>query len=398
MTRIYHGWFVLAGAFIANLSFGPFLSFGVFYTPLLLEFGWSNAQTGSIVALALVMYSVSSIVMGSLSDKIGARKVFALNSLLIGVGLGMAANSNSIWELYLFYSVLGGTAWGSAGTVPLSLAVKWFTRKRALATSIVVIGSGTSTLIFPTLSAHLMNIGGWRGALLTISFIFAGLLLLAAVMVKQRPESIDARWKLEEDHEPWTLRESMKTKAFWSLFSLVLLPSLALIAILVYMPPLSIARGIDPFLAAGAISTVGGTSIFGRLASPVLVRMMGGARSLSFAMGVMSLSTLLVVIQFDLFTLYTFSLFYGFAYGVWIADSPTVAGEFFGRANYGAIWGVINAAGGVGGLIGPLIAGLILDMGGFDLQVLILVTVVLSSATIMSLFLEKPLRSRAISK
>jgi OFA family oxalate/formate antiporter-like MFS transporter len=53
-----------------------------------------------------------------------------------------------------------------------------------------------------------------------------------------------------------------------------------------------------------------------------------------------------------------------FAYGAMLSVYPSAAGDFYGTKNLGMNYGVLFTAWGVGGQIGPMLAGKILDMTG----------------------------------
>jgi len=65
--RIFYGWFVVAGCFLATLTLGEtFWSFGVFFKPLESDFGWSRAITSSGYTTFLLGYAISLIIGGRL--------------------------------------------------------------------------------------------------------------------------------------------------------------------------------------------------------------------------------------------------------------------------------------------------------------------------------------------
>ena len=58
--------------------------------------------------------------------------------------------------------------------------------------------------------------------------------------------------------------------------------------------------------------------------------------------------------------LYLFALIYGFFYGSWIPLVVALTGNYFGLKHLGTLLGIIQI-GLVGGIVGPLIGGLIYD-------------------------------------
>jgi MFS transporter, OFA family, oxalate/formate antiporter len=403
VTKIYYGWFVVIGTFLATMGFGIFFSFGVFYTPLLHEFGWTKTQTASLVSVAAVVQSFGGLGIGGLSDRFGPGRVLFVGAVLLAAGVVLASASNLLWEFYLFYGIVAGLGWSTIATVPLTASVKWFARRRSLATGITTSGSGMGGTIFPPLAAFLMEIYGWRGALAILGLAFSGLVVLASIIVRERPpineestQSSGAR-TFAGPKEDWTFKKSIRTPSLWLLFLIFFLPSSSLFLMFTYLPPLGLERGLNPVVAAGAVSALSAISILARLTAFTLVRAMGTIRSLTLAVAGMSLSTLLPFAAFNLYSLYGFSAIYGISYGVWIALTPAAAAEIFGRTHYGQIWGVVNAGGGLGGVFGPILAGLFLDYGGFDLYLLPMAGAMAGVAAVLGLLLfsiNKPSRRK----
>jgi MFS family permease len=54
----------------------------------------------------------------------------------------------------------------------------------------------------------------------------------------------------------------------------------------------------------------------------------------------------------------------GTGYGGWIALQPTVLAEFFGVRGLGGLVGLVYTAAGIGALVGPPLAGVLVDATG----------------------------------
>ena len=59
--------------------------------------------------------------------------------------------------------------------------------------------------------------------------------------------------------------------------------------------------------------------------------------------------------------LYLFSTLFGFGYGGTGPQLPVVTAKFFGISSLGAIFGVLILSGQIGGILGPILAGVIYD-------------------------------------
>ena len=85
--RFFYGYIVVAASFFVFVAvWGSYNSFGVFFKPLLAEFGWTRALTSGAFSLSWIVQGAFSIVIGRLSDRIGPRIVMTLCGFVLGLG------------------------------------------------------------------------------------------------------------------------------------------------------------------------------------------------------------------------------------------------------------------------------------------------------------------------
>ena len=77
---------VAAALCIMAATFGTYFAFGVFFKPVLTEFGWTRALTSGAFSFSMIMHGVMGIVMGILNDRLGPRIVVSLCGFLLGLG------------------------------------------------------------------------------------------------------------------------------------------------------------------------------------------------------------------------------------------------------------------------------------------------------------------------
>ena len=66
--RFFYGYIVVVTAFILQIAMlGPRAYYGVFFKPMLLEFGWTRALTSGAYSISLIMQGLSGIIMGGLT-------------------------------------------------------------------------------------------------------------------------------------------------------------------------------------------------------------------------------------------------------------------------------------------------------------------------------------------
>ncbi len=113
--RIFYGWAVVVAAFsILFLAYGAQYSFGVFFTALLGEFGWSRASVSGVFSIYALVYCTLALPAGRLTDRIGPRIVIATGAVLLGGALAAMALVTRLWQPYVLY---GGVAAVGLGTV-----------------------------------------------------------------------------------------------------------------------------------------------------------------------------------------------------------------------------------------------------------------------------------------
>ena len=85
--KFFYGYVIVAAAlFMSIVMWGARLSFGVFFSPVLEEFGWTRAATSGGFSLTWVFTGLLSIVVGRLNDKFGPRLIMTIAGFLVGLG------------------------------------------------------------------------------------------------------------------------------------------------------------------------------------------------------------------------------------------------------------------------------------------------------------------------
>src|ERR1700676_5654825 len=104
--RIFHGWFVVAGAFaVTFVGFGSAYTFSAFVEPLQREFGASRGSVSLVFSLAGFLYFGLGVVSGPLADSFGSRPLPVAGMLLTGLGLAAASAARNLIEVYAAYGL-----------------------------------------------------------------------------------------------------------------------------------------------------------------------------------------------------------------------------------------------------------------------------------------------------
>ena len=150
---IFHGWFVVAGAFaVTFVGFGCAYTFSAFLESLQRDFGASRGSVSLVFSLAGFLYFGLGIVSGPLADRFGSRRLAVIGMLLTGLGLAAASFARSLVEVYAAYGLGVGIGVGCAYVPAVGAVQRWFVRRRGFASGLAVSGIGVGTLAMPPLA------------------------------------------------------------------------------------------------------------------------------------------------------------------------------------------------------------------------------------------------------
>lgn len=345
-------WSVAAACAAANgTAFGIAYTFGNFFDAMADEFDAERGPTAVIFALTLLFFFGGGAIAGPLGDRVGAQRMFAVGSSVFVVGLAVTSQVENLYLGYLTYGIGVGVG---AGTfiAPLSAQVgRLFEQSRAVALATLATGNGVGTLVMSPLSAALIEDRGWRSAYLWLAVIAACVFVVCFPLVGSRrrvpaPVAQDASIRLFD------------SPAYRSLFLSSLLMSIGLYVAFAFIVPFAKDAGVSAQAASRLIAIIGVTSVAGRLGLSGLTRRFGpGAAFLA------SIALQPVGYVFWLFAdgtywmLVVFGAILGVAYGGFVAVGPELMIVTHGTAGLGRRIGVLYAAFGIGGLIGPPLAG-----------------------------------------
>ena len=104
---------LIIGGLITAIAFGVRQGFGIFLTPISLEFGFGREIFALAIALQNLVMGVAQPFVGAFADKFGAFRTIVFGTLLYSCGLFLMAFSTTSDMFYLSAGVLAGV--GLAG-------------------------------------------------------------------------------------------------------------------------------------------------------------------------------------------------------------------------------------------------------------------------------------------
>lgn len=408
--RIFYGWVIVGvGFIILLLGSGCLYSYGVFFTELCADLGWSRAMVSGAYSLFMICLGGFSFVAGRLNDRYGPRLTLMISIILMSAGYALMATVAAPWQLYVFYGLMAGGGYSFCYLPIASIASRWFVAKRGIVLGVTTAGVGMGTLVIAPFAQALISEFDWRISYL----ILAGLLVIIALPLSRlmrldpcekglQPYGVEKIVAGQQNDDPssntmdFTLKQAFRTKAFWLLFAMHMFYILPLQTVMVHLKAYATDVGIAPMIAATLIGFVGGGSILGRVIMGRVSDKIGRKASFFIAYLLLAMMMLWLIKARQPWQFYLFSFVFGFGYGNCDILFPAIIGDYFGTKFHGSIFGMVSLAIAPGGAIGPLLAGYIFDItGSYDIATIVGAAVLFVAAG-CSFIIKAPGTSRAI--
>jgi MFS family permease len=372
------GWVVTLAGMGLNLALGILYAWSMFSKQLVEAvdkggFGWTKTQATLPYTVAIACFAVMMIPAGRLQDKLGPRVVASVGGVLTGVGLIVAsfASPTSIAPAILGFGVLAGTGFGLGYAAATPAAVKWFPpEKKGLITGLVVAGFGIAPVYIAPLSKYLLGTYGVGPSFRILGIAFLVVATAFAQLIKN-PEKPAAAAKKADGSAPAlarpdkTWRDMLKSPMFYMLYVQYACAATAGLMIIGHMAKIvSVQSGNTINIGFVLVALLAAFNAGGRIAAGIISDYIGRVVTL----GIVCIMQATIMFFFPSFT--TVAQFIvgaavvGFAYGSCLSLFPATTADQWGTKNMGLNYGVLFTAWGVGGVIGPTLAGRIADKTG----------------------------------
>ncbi len=361
----------IAGSLI-NFAIGTSYAWSVFAGSLISQLGWSNTAASLPYTLSIFTFAMVMAFAGRFQDRVGPRYGAAFSGLLAGLAFLLCALTLTPLGVTFSYGILFGAAvaFGYASVTPA--AIKWFhPARRGLITGIVVTSHGIAALVLsPVLNGLLNRLG------LYWTFLIWGVFLLALILSLSRSLFTPTEEKQQEilntaaptstqvepgPEQGW--RETLRQPAFvvlWLMMALSAGAGLMLVANLVPIAEFNF-RLESGYLLVSLFALCSAT---GRLGGGILTDRSGYVSTMKAMLLFMSLSMVLYMVAEGWFGVALATIFFGFTYGSLFTVFPAAVADLFGLKNFGANYGLLFTAVGIGGGLGPFTASVLADRFG----------------------------------
>jgi MFS family permease len=261
------------------------------------------------------------------------------------------------------------------------LVARWFVKKRALMSGILIAGPGLGNMLMPLFFSMFIRDYGWRTSYILLGGITLFFVLAGALFLRRDPGELGlAPYGAEQtkstdrssQSEGLALQEAVCTRQYWLLSGIQFCDFFLMNVVMVHLVIHAQDQGIPLTVAASILSVASAVCVVSRVIVGGVADRTGYKPTYVLCLSLSLGGFVLLLFANGLWTLYAFAAVFGFS--LWSSGAlmgPIIA-DLFGLRAHGTIYGSIFVCGAVGGAFGPVVIGYFYDlMGNYDLAFLL---------------------------
>lgn len=332
---------------IVGLAFGPsvltILTISAYIQPIEEEFGWTRVQVSLAFTIVAYMIVIISPLQGFIVDRFGPRRTVLTSIPLFGLSLAaLYFTPPNLAVFYLLWALVPLFGMGLWPLGYLQAITQWFDRKLGFALGCANGGIGLGTTLVPLITAALIPLYGWRGALLGLGLLVIFVSWPVVWFSLREPDASQAAARQGHLHKSSGIefKALIREPSFLLLNLLFFMLGLTATSLVSQQVPLLTESGWTPTEARALVSTIFG---FALLIARVTV---GFVMDHVFAPRVMQAVAVGGAISCVLYAVYpdaaiVSAILLGFLLGAEFDVLAFLIKRYYGNVAYGSAYGVI---------------------------------------------------------
>ncbi|MBU4563146.1 MAG: OFA family MFS transporter [Desulfarculus sp.] len=365
----YYRWVLMGAAVCVKMVISIYqYSWFLFAFTITRQEGWSLEQVGLTFTVLILAATLVQPFSGIYADAAGPRRPCLLAACLVGAGMLAASYATSPLELCLYYG-MGGLGVGALNGISTATALKWFPRKRGLATGVVEFGFGAGTLFFNFFLQDSLELFGWRETFWYLSLAMAAVLLPLALLYTYPSEDWVRRLSPRRPQQPATAQYrpvQMVATHQWQIIYLGF--TLIIATVLMFASHLKMIAqefGISGTLFAFVMVAFPLGNGFSRIVGGVVSDYLGRERTMLLFFSLLGLCMLSLGLFGSQPWVFVGAVFLaGLLGGAPFVLYAAMVGDYFGASNATANWGLTITGKAWAGLIAGWFSGYLVSLSG----------------------------------
>lgn len=372
---MYYGWVIVAGVFVVQLFMVGFFTYGfpLLVDPVQKEFESSVTDVMLGISLGGLTGAALSPLIGPLVDKWSARGLVVIGTLSLITALCLMSLSQGVLQFTAILAVLLSAANVLVGPITGSALIsRWFNTLRGRALGIAATGTSVGGLLVPFLLESAIASMGWRGALQLLAGCVAVLVLpLVAFGLRNHPSDLGLHPDGTESTAPtaataptsrdWTMRDILRSPAFWLIGASLGLLFMAYVGALSNLHKYATELGVEAGNATRLIQTVAVSGFIGKLVFGWAADRISLRTGLWLAQGLAAVGIAILSLEPAYPVMVVAAAAMGLAAGGMLPVWGAMVGAAFGVASFGRVMGLMMPLITAFFVPGPILAALSMD-------------------------------------
>jgi sugar phosphate permease len=365
-NRLHYGWIVVAITFVTLLVSAAIRALpGLFILPFEKEFGWDRGAISSVLSVGILLYGAVGPFSAAILLKYGIRRVVLVSLGVLASALALTPLMTALWQYLLLWGVVAGLATGMmANVLGVTVANRWFSKRRGLVLGLLTASAATGQLVFLPILARITADTSWRTA--TYVAVGGAVVLFAAAALLMRNHPSDVGQAMYGEIEPTppspfrggvfveplrALRRGFRSRTFWLLSGTFFFCGLSTNGLIgTHLIAACGDLGMPEVTAAGFLALMGLFDLIGTTLSGWLSDRYDSRKLLFWYYGLRGVSLLFLphALQAGDAAMFAFTVFYGLDWIATVPPTAKLATQRFGREAAGMMFGWIVVAHQVG--------------------------------------------------
>jgi predicted MFS family arabinose efflux permease len=336
----YRWWTVAALAVTATAGYGVLTyAFAVLLVPMQEALAADRTAVTGAQTVSLLAAALAAVPVGRWLDRRGGRALMVGSSVLATVLVLAWSQVNSLLALYAVSFGLGVASAGVLYEAAFAVVVTWFRdQRRGTAMLAITIAGGFASTIFMPLTAVLVEVYGWRQALVVLAVIYGGLTVPLHLLVRRPPDFAPQRREARKN-----TASAVRDPGYWLIAGVFVAQGIGIFVVGVHLVAYLRELGHASTVAANVAGLLGVMSVTGRVVTTFAARRYGmGVVAVVFALQAVGLA-LLPVVGNALAPVAACVLAIGLGFGVSTIARPTLLADRYGVAGYATLAGLLAA-------------------------------------------------------